>query len=53
MLESLDVEEDVKKELRRRAQKLHIVKQKRLVDQAVARLMRIHDEKNQGHLLLE
>jgi hypothetical protein len=29
------------------------VKQKRLVDQAVARLMRIHDEKNQGHLLLE
>jgi len=53
MLESPDVEEEVKEELRRRAQKLHIVKQKRLVDQAVARLMRIHDEKNQGHLLLE
>jgi len=53
LLESPDVEEDVKEELRRRAQRLHIVKQKRLVDQAVARLMRIHDEKNQEPLPLD
>lgn len=53
LLESADGSEEVKAELRRRAGQLHIVKQKRLVDQAVARLLRIHEEKSQGHLPLD
>jgi hypothetical protein len=53
LLESTDVEEHVKAELRKRAARLHLVKQKRLVDQAVAKLMRIHEEKDQGHLPLD
>jgi hypothetical protein len=53
LLESQDVEEQVKAELRKRAGKLHIMKLKRLVDQAVARLMRIYDEKNQRPLPLD
>jgi hypothetical protein len=47
LLESADVEEPVKEELRRQAKKLNIVKQKRLVDRAVAQLMRVHEGKNQ------
>jgi len=53
LLESADVEEPVKEILRQRARKLHIVKQKRLVDKAVARLMRVHEEKAQMHLSLD
>jgi hypothetical protein len=53
LLESVDVEESVKEVLRQRANKIHIVKQKRLVDQAVARLMRIHEERQQGHLPID
>jgi len=52
LLESADVEEPVKEQLRQRAKRLNIVKQKRLVDRAVAQLMRLHDEKNQGRLPL-
>src|SRR5271169_1699874 len=52
LLESADVEEPVKEQLRQRAKRLTIVKQKRLVDRAVAQLMRLHDEKNQGRLPL-
>ena len=52
LLESTEVEDSVKEELRRRFRKLNIVRQKRLVDQAVAHLMRIHDEQNQGRLAL-
>jgi hypothetical protein len=50
LLESTDVNDSVKEKLRRQAQKLNIIRQKRLLDQAVARLMRIHDERNQGRL---
>jgi len=50
MLDSPHVPEDIKTELRRRAQLLHIVKQKRLVDQAVAKLLRIQQDKNQQKL---
>ena len=46
LLESPLVADEVKDELRRRAQKLHIVKQKRLVDQAIAHLLRIHQDKS-------
>lgn len=52
LLESADITESVKEELRRQAGKLHIVRQKRLVERAVAGLMRIHEEKQQGHLPL-
>ena len=44
------VTDEVKDELRRRARELHIVKQKRLVDQAVAKLLRIQQDKNQQQL---
>ena len=47
LLESPDLAQEIKDELRRRAKSLHIVKQKRLVDRAVAKLLRIHEEKNQ------
>ena len=50
MLDSPHVPEEVKAELRRRAQQLHIVKQKRLVDQAVANLLQIQQDKNQQKL---
>ena len=53
LLECPEVEKSIKEELRRRVAKLHIVKQKRLVDQAVAKLMRIHEEKLQARLPLE
>lgn len=50
MLDSPLVTEEVKDELRRRAGQLHIVKQKRLVDQAMVKLLRIHRDKNQSRL---
>lgn len=53
LLESPDIEESVKKEMRKRASNLHIVKQKRLVDKAVAELMRVYEQKLQGVLPLE
>ena len=52
LLESADVEEAVKEELRRRAGKLNIVKQKKLVDRAVIQLIRVHEDKEQGRLEL-
>jgi hypothetical protein len=52
LLDSPLVSDEIKQELRRRAQNLHIVKQKRLVDQAIAKLLRIHQEKNQEELPL-
>lgn len=52
LLGSPEVQKQTKTALRRRAAQLHIVKQKRLVDQAVARLMRVHEEKLQAHLPL-
>jgi hypothetical protein len=45
LLESEDVEDRVKEELKRRAAALHIVQQKRQVDQAVARLLQICKQK--------
>ncbi len=53
LLESPDIEDSVKEELRRRADAIHIVKQKRLVDKAVFKLMRIYEQKMQGLLPLE
>lgn len=50
LLDSPLVPDEVKKELRRRAGQLHIVKQKRLVDQAIARLLQIQQDKNQQKL---
>lgn len=48
--DSPHVSDEVKDELRRRAKQLHIVKQKRLVDHAIAKLIRIHEDKNQTEL---
>lgn len=53
LLESPDIEDSVKKELKRRADAIHIVKQKRLVDKAVYKLMRIYEKKKQGLLPLD
>jgi hypothetical protein len=53
LLESPQLDEAVKAELRKRAGRLHIVQQKRLVDQAVARLLRIYEDKCQGKLPLD
>ena len=50
LLDSPLVSDEVKDELRRRARELHIVKQKRLVDQAVSKLLRIQQDKNQQQL---
>ncbi len=50
LLDSPDVPEETKAELRRRAGQLHIVKQKRLVDEAIAKLLRIQEDKNQQEL---
>jgi hypothetical protein len=50
LLDSPLVSEEVKDELRRRAKQLHIVKQKRLVDRAIAKLIRTHEDKNQTEL---
>jgi len=53
LLESPDIEDSVKEELKKRAAKFHIVKQKRLVDKAVAGLIRSYEQKAQGLLPLE
>jgi hypothetical protein len=47
LLESNDLDDAVKARLRKQLKKFHIMKQKRLVDEAVARLIRLHDDKNQ------
>jgi hypothetical protein len=52
LLESPDIDDSVKEELRKRASNLHIVKQKRLVDKAVAALMSAYEQKLQGVLPL-
>ena len=46
LIASTDVPDEIKKELSKRAGKLHIVKQKRLVDQAIAHLLRVHQDKS-------
>ena len=53
LLESPDIAESIKEDLRKRANAIHIVKQKRLVDKAVAKLMRIYEQKKQGLLPLD
>ena len=53
LLESEHLDESAKNELRRRAATIHIVKQKRLVDKAVANLMRIYEDKKQDDLPLD
>ena len=53
LLKSADIEVSVKEELRGRAAKIHVVKQKRLFDKAVAKPMRIYEQKVQGHLPFE
>jgi hypothetical protein len=53
LLESPDVSNSVKEVLQVKAATIHVVKQKRLVDTAVAKLMDIHDKKLQGLLPLE
>lgn len=50
LLDSPLVSEEVKDELRRRARHIHVVKQKRLVDQAITKLLRIRQDKNQQEL---
>jgi hypothetical protein len=52
LMDCPDVQHQVKEELRRRAAKLHLVKQKQLVDQAVAKLMHVYQQKSQGRLPL-
>ena len=53
LLESNHIDEQVKTELRKRAKSIHIVKQKRLVDKAVGKLLRLYEQKKQGLLALE
>jgi len=53
LLESKDIDDEVKVKLRKRAKNMHIVKQKRLVDKAVSKLLRLYDQKQQGLLDLE
>jgi len=53
LIESKDIDEEVKETLRARAKSIHIVKQKRLVDKAVAKLIRLYDQKKQGQLFPE
>jgi len=50
LLESPDLEKKHKEKLKQRMKKIHIVKQKRLVDQAVAQLLRLYEEKKQNNL---
>jgi len=50
LIESDAVPEEVKATLRERAGRLHIVKQKRLVDAAVSKLMRLYEQKKQQSL---
>jgi hypothetical protein len=53
LLESKDIDERIKAELRKRAKSIHIVKQKRLVDKAVGKLLRLYEQKKQELLPLE
>jgi hypothetical protein len=53
LLESPDMGEDVKAELRIRAGRLHLVKQKHMVDQAIARLLQLYEEKKKEQTQLE
>ncbi len=53
LLESPDIEDSIKEYLRKRVTTIHIVKQKRLLDKAVAILMRIYEQKKQGLLPLD
>jgi hypothetical protein len=53
LLESKNIDEEVKEELRKRAKSIHIVKQKRLVDKAVGKLLSLYEHKYQGLLPLE
>ena len=46
LIASTDVPDEIKEELSKRAGKLHIVKQKRLVDQAIAHLLWVHQDKS-------
>ena len=50
LMDCPDVQHQVKEELRRRAANLHLVKQKQLVDKAVAKLMHVYQQKSQGRL---
>ena len=50
LLESPDLEKKHKEKLKQRMKKIHIVKQKRLVDQAVAQLLRLYEKKKQNNL---
>lgn len=51
LLESDKVNPSIKEQLRRNMKKLHLMKQKKLVDQAVFRLVRLYEEKNQRVLV--
>lgn len=53
LLESPYIEQQVKEKLRKRARSIHIVKQKRLVDKAVAKLLRLYEQKKQVQLFPE
>ena len=53
LLESQHLDDSVKANLRRQAAEVHIVKQKRLVDKAVANLMRIYEDQKQHDLPLD
>jgi len=53
LLECPQLDSHVKQELSRRAQRLHIVKQKHLVDEAISRLMRLYEQKKQPQLPLD
>jgi len=51
LLESSQVENSVKENLRNQVAQMHLVKQKQLVDQAVERLLQLSRQKHQGHSL--
>jgi hypothetical protein len=53
LLDSAYIEAEAKANLRRRSYRIDIVKQKRLVDKAVAQLMSVYNEKAQGRLAQE
>jgi len=50
LLESDDVDERVKHALKQQAKGIHIVKQKRCVDKAVAKLLYLYAQKKQQQL---
>lgn len=53
LLECSQLDPHVKQELSRRAKRLHIVKQRRLVDEAIGKLFRLYEQKKQRLLPLE